>query len=406
MTRRFRPTTVARSVRQCTRYFSILAFLAGSLSSIPSNCLAATTRNHCELANGAIQLDADNIVGGKDESNSCTASGSAVASIPRQDAKLQGDRIDYNKETHTLEATGNAHLLKNGFEKKGDRLTLVVEPLPTFADMASIASPAPGPLFGDRLSFFNCLMSATKAEVDLSSYIPAYKDIEKTVLNNGADKDTQTKLTAVRQEIGHQLGAKEQLVDQYYGNGPLSKLCRQAEASLRANGKKVDGFDDLVYVLCTVGKDGVFSRLEADDPTKYGPTVSGLACERVKALNLKSPSKDPLPLVIALSNKPDLNIVYVSGINFDTYLAYLDSHIKKQWHPKGNPPAKPVLVRLDILRDGTIKGARVAESCGLAILDQTALEAVTKAQPLSPFPDGSHSELNTEFAFAYEVHGK
>lgn len=132
---------------------------------------------------------------------------------------------------------------------------------------------------------------------------------------------------------------------------------------MRANCKFGAGFSDKVFVLCAVNQDGSFSRIAADDLAKYGPAVSALACEKVRALNLKSPGKDPVPLVISLSNKPELNIVYVSGINYDTYIAYRGS--------------------------------------GVPAADKAALDAVQRSEPLKPLPDGSCEDLYLAFSLDY-----
>ena len=398
---------------------SLFALLC-SLCIIPPDSAAAVARQHCKLENGSILIDADSIVGGgdnaggtnligdtsgnKDESAAFRATGGVVVAVPGQDARIQADSIQYDWQTRTIEATGHARILKKGFEKKGDKLTFVVAKPEPPREVSSMAEPIQGSLFDDRLSLYRCIRSAAKAGVNVSAFIPPYDVIEKLVQKDESPAEVQAKLIELRFEIGKELGRKELLVEQEYGNGPLSKMCRQAEQALRANCKFGTGFSDKVFVLCAVNQDGTFSRIAADDPAKYGPAVSALACDKVKALNLKSPGKDPVPLVISLSNKPELNIVYVSGINYDTYIAYLESHIKKQWHPTPSKTSRLVQLQLTILRDGNIKTASVLSGSGVPAADKAALDAVHRSKPFKPLPDGSCEDLYLAFSLDYNVY--
>ncbi|CAN5401880.1 hypothetical protein BH11CYA1_BH11CYA1_04530 [soil metagenome] len=383
-------------------YVLALAALLAVFSTIPLACSAAVLRQHCKLENGSVVIDADKIIDDK-EGTTCSAIGSVVVAVPGQDARIQADAIQYDKQTRTVEATGHVRILKKGFEKKGEKLTFVVAKPDPPREVSSMAEPIPGNLIDDRFSLYRCIITAAKAGVNVSPYIPPYEAIEKLVQKNAPSEEVLAKLIEVRFEIGKELGGKELLVEQEYGNGPLSKLCRQAEQLLRADCKFGTGFNDKVFVLCSVNPDGSFSRIATDDPAKYGPAVSALACEKVKSLNLKAPGKDPVPLVISLSNKPELNVVYVSGINCDVYIAYLGSHIKKQWHPTSSKTSKLVRMQLVILRDGTLKTVKVSTTSGVPAADQEAVAAVQRSKPFKPLPDGCCEDLWLEFSLDYNV---
>jgi TonB family protein len=391
------------------KFFAVaIAALLCVCSIVSPDSAAAVARQHCKLENGSVLIDADKIVGDtagdNNQSTACSALGEVVVVVPGQDARIQADSIKYDRQTRTIEATGHARILKKGFDKKGERLIFVVAKPEPPREVSSMAEPIPGDLFDDRLSLSRCIKSAAKAGVNVSAFIPPYDVIENLVRKNESPAEVQAKLIDLRFQIAKELGSKELLVEQEYGNGPLSKLCREAEQSLRANCKFGTGFSDKVFVLCAVNQDGSFSRIAADDPAKYVPAVSALACEKVKALKLKSPGKDPVPLVISLSNKPELNIVYVSGINYDVYIAYLESHIKKQWHPTPSKTSKLVQLELSILRDGSIKTASVLRGCGVPADDKAALDAVHRAKPLKPLPDGSCEDLYLAFSLDYNVY--
>lgn len=90
------------------------------------------------------------------------------------------------------------------------------------------------------------------------------------------------------------------------------------------------------------------------------------------------------------------------------YPGYLDSlvtRIEEHWEEPLVPPSQGTLkatVFFRILRDGTITDFRVESPSGLIPFDRSALEAVIRASPLSPLPEGFRGDhLGVYFDFEY-----
>jgi protein TonB len=59
-----------------------------------------------------------------------------------------------------------------------------------------------------------------------------------------------------------------------------------------------------------------------------------------------------------------------------------------------------VIVTFEILRDGTVRNAKVAQRSGNTTLDYSALRAVMDAGPFPPLPSGyDRTEANIELQF-------
>ncbi len=75
----------------------------------------------------------------------------------------------------------------------------------------------------------------------------------------------------------------------------------------------------------------------------------------------------------------------------------------------GYPPdarglAGDLLVTFTILRDGRLKNLQLAETSGIAPLDEEAIRAIREAAPFAPFPERMKFErLNIRAAFYYNA---
>lgn len=77
------------------------------------------------------------------------------------------------------------------------------------------------------------------------------------------------------------------------------------------------------------------------------------------------------------------------GTRFGSYVALLQERIASKWNTgdlAGRSGLRPVVVSLTILRDGSVRGVRVAEPSGNSLLDRSAERAVLDASPLPPLP--------------------
>jgi TonB family protein len=68
------------------------------------------------------------------------------------------------------------------------------------------------------------------------------------------------------------------------------------------------------------------------------------------------------------------------------YLESLRRKIASRWQPPAGSGGRVVVVHFRVLRDGRVTALEVREPSGWEFLDDSALEAIRKAQPLPPLP--------------------
>jgi len=92
-----------------------------------------------------------------------------------------------------------------------------------------------------------------------------------------------------------------------------------------------------------------------------------------------------------------------SDFAFAYYLVQVRQAIAANWTaPAGVPAGTRTMVRFRILRDGTVRDARLAEGSGNQWFDQSAARAVAITRRLPPLPSGyGGSELGVQFGFEY-----
>jgi len=108
-----------------------------------------------------------------------------------------------------------------------------------------------------------------------------------------------------------------------------------------------------------------------------------LSAENIKA------SKEPVA-----SRKTDSNVV-------SPYMVAVRMKILDHWHAPMEGEKGKVKVSFTVYPNGSIAKLKVQTSSGYPKLDKFAIEAVEKAVPLPPFPDGlKETSLSTTFAFS------
>jgi TonB family protein len=99
------------------------------------------------------------------------------------------------------------------------------------------------------------------------------------------------------------------------------------------------------------------------------------------------------------------------GATLGRYLGLVDYKISAKWLDSANrketDPAKiadlAVVIRFQVLRDGTVRGIEVDTSSGDISFDQLALKALKESLPLPPFPaDLPEPSLNLQYRFVVE----
>jgi TonB family protein len=92
-------------------------------------------------------------------------------------------------------------------------------------------------------------------------------------------------------------------------------------------------------------------------------------------------------------------------VDFGAYMAALERRIKRNWTPPRIPNSKRVVARFVIARDGTLSHLAIANSSGVANVDQAALKAIEMAAPFPPLPAGADETVDIQFTFDYNVFG-
>ena len=90
------------------------------------------------------------------------------------------------------------------------------------------------------------------------------------------------------------------------------------------------------------------------------------------------------------------------GNRFGAYADLIAQRVTDKWQTSGlaGQSAPVVIVTFEILRDGSIRNAKVAQRSGNSTLDYSALRAVMDAAPFPPLPSGyDRNEANIELQF-------
>lgn len=81
------------------------------------------------------------------------------------------------------------------------------------------------------------------------------------------------------------------------------------------------------------------------------------------------------------------------------YIADTKNHVKKHWQPPAAQHRK-VTVAFKIDARGSIRDLRLCASSGLPAADQAAIDAVRRAEPFPPLPQGALSGKEIQLSFA------
>ena len=78
------------------------------------------------------------------------------------------------------------------------------------------------------------------------------------------------------------------------------------------------------------------------------------------------------------------------GNRFGNYVTILRQRVAEKWHTGDVDPriqsAPRVIVTFDLMRDGSVRNVRIAQSSGNTALDYSAQRAIYDASPFPPLP--------------------
>jgi TonB family protein len=93
----------------------------------------------------------------------------------------------------------------------------------------------------------------------------------------------------------------------------------------------------------------------------------------------------------------------VFGNRFGAYADLVVKRVSEKWSRNGlagSPSTPTVIVTFDILRDGSVRNAQLAQRSGNTTFDNSAVRAVMDAAPFPPLPPGyERNEANVELHF-------
>jgi len=92
-----------------------------------------------------------------------------------------------------------------------------------------------------------------------------------------------------------------------------------------------------------------------------------------------------------------------SDVDFGPYMADLQRRAKRSWSPPKGNESKDVTLDFKVSRTGAVSNVRVSHSSGIAIADQSAINAIENAAPFRALPPGSPDGVDIQFKFDYNV---
>lgn len=113
----------------------------------------------------------------------------------------------------------------------------------------------------------------------------------------------------------------------------------------------------------------------------------------------------------ATASTPLKNICYhgVTGfavapnVDFGPYMTRMQDKIKSNWAPPAVDINAQIVVKYRILKNGSLESYGISSSSGSQELDNAAIEALKKAAPFEPLPEGFNKEsILVQFTFDYQ----
>lgn len=114
----------------------------------------------------------------------------------------------------------------------------------------------------------------------------------------------------------------------------------------------------------------------------------------------------------ALPNSNRLN-QSVDGIDarqdadMSAYLQQLQEQVRQQWIPGLTQSSRRTVLQFTVSRAGLVSNLRVAQTSGLSMTDEAAVNAVKQAVPFAPLPTAyTQNYINIQFTFNINIYGE
>ena len=100
------------------------------------------------------------------------------------------------------------------------------------------------------------------------------------------------------------------------------------------------------------------------------------------------------------------NLLYKKYQKHTTTMPNIQKEIKKNWNPVKLEKSKKVVLLFKVYKDGSISDIKIYTSSGNEEMDNSAILAVEKSNPLPPLPkECKHESVDILFNFDYNVFG-
>jgi TonB family protein len=104
----------------------------------------------------------------------------------------------------------------------------------------------------------------------------------------------------------------------------------------------------------------------------------------------------PRPAAIMAMEPPSQSLIAQSPDDVGRFMKDLNQRIKKFWKPPKGTEHKPVKVRFEVHKDGTIKHVTIVQTSHIRACDAAALNAVRAAGPFKPVPEEFNASVSIE----------
>lgn len=183
------------------------------------------------------------------------------------------------------------------------------------------------------------------------------------------------------------------LAGQAWAVDPEVQYNQDVETSLR-NAWQARGHSPITapFVAFDIEKDGTIANLRVAK-SSGDDKIDNDALEAVKSL-----APFPAP------PKPEIHVGTIfRPIDFGPYMRDLQHSIKSQWHPPKEYQSKRITVVFRVAANGEVSRLRIQDTSGIPEADESAMKAVTSAQPFAALPEGVVNPVDIQFTFDYNV---
>jgi len=190
--------------------------------------------------------------------------------------------------------------------------------------------------------------------------------------------------------------------------GPITRYCDRLSEQIKHSSTASPDLNEPIDLDFEVDRQGAIANVNvAQNSGKAGEAAKKVAIQTLMALKkaeaVPADINCPLRLSIHMSNKLEDVFVMWRDLDLGPYMASLEQAIKQSWTAPKEAESKQVTIVFKVARNGSVLKVQLKNPSGVAAVDQSALDAVAKASPFKPFPDGAPGDLDVEFTFDYKV---